>query len=182
MGINMNKRLYLRAFEYADLPLINNLRNNEDFYKLTCGNRYYISSERDRKWIEDKINNNYYQLYLMICMVEGDKPIGHICATYIDYVNRKSQWGGIVIAEEYSGKGYATEGAQLLLRHLFFELGMNMVYGFWRVDHVASLRMAEKIGFHKDGEVRDYVFKQNRFHNAYLMSLLKSEYNLPFEA
>ncbi|WP_223701121.1 GNAT family N-acetyltransferase [Sutcliffiella deserti] len=173
----MNSKLYLRAFEYEDLPFINLLRNEDELYKYTCGNKFYISSERDIKWIEDKIFNNRDQLYLMLCTKGENTPIGYVAATNIDYLNRKAQYGGIVIAREHAGKGYGTEASQLLLRHIFEELGMNMMYGFWREDHLASLRMAEKIGFKRDGLVRDYVFKQNGFHNAYIYSILKSEYN-----
>ena len=174
---NFNKRLYLRAFEYDDLAFINKLRNDDMFFTLTCGNKYYISSERNRKWIEDKIFNNHSQLYLMLCIIDDSRPIGYICSTNIDYVNRKAQWGGIVIAKEFAGKGYGTEGGQLLLEHLFGELGMHMVYTFVREDHAASLRLTEKVGFQKDGLVRDYIYKQNKFHNAYLCSILKSEYD-----
>lgn len=172
----MDSRLYLRAFEYEDLSFINRLRNDDDIFSFTCGNKFFISSQRDKKWIEDKIFNNYNQLYLMICTYEEQQSIGYICATNIDYLNRKAQWGGIVIEEEFSGKDYGTESAILLLNHLFYELGMNMIYGYWRADHGASLRMAEKIGFMKDGIARDYVFKQNKFHDAYLLSILKDEF------
>jgi ribosomal-protein-alanine N-acetyltransferase len=65
----MSNRLYLRAFEYEDLKFLNMLRNDDSFFALTTGNKYYISSERDKKWIEDKIFNNYNQLYLMLCTI-----------------------------------------------------------------------------------------------------------------
>jgi RimJ/RimL family protein N-acetyltransferase len=172
----MSNRLYLRAFEYEDLKFLNMLRNDDSFFALTTGNKYYISSERDKKWIEDKIFNNYNQLYLMLCTIEGNQPIGYICATNIDYINRKAQLGGIAITPEFAGAGYGTEGTQLLLRHLFGEMGLNKVYVFSLEEHAATLRIAEKTGFQKVGLVRDYVYKQNRFHNAYLLEILRADY------
>jgi RimJ/RimL family protein N-acetyltransferase len=174
----MNSRLYLRAFEYDDLTLINKLRNDDELFEFTCGNKFHTSLERDKKWIEDKIFNNSTQLYLMLCIAETKIPIGYVAATNIDYINRKAQYGGIVISWEFKGKGYGTEASKLLLKHIFEELGINMVYGYWREDHVASLRMAEKVGFKIKGLIQDFVFKQNKFHNAYICSLLKSEYDL----
>ena len=85
----MRKRIFLRAFEYSDLTFINELRNDDTLYELTCGNKYHISSERDKKWIEDKIFNNYHQLYLVVCSNEDKKPIGYLSASNIDYINRK---------------------------------------------------------------------------------------------
>lgn len=172
----MNNKLYFRAFEYDDLDFINKLRNDEDNYIYTCGNKYYISSVRDRKWIEDKIFNNNLQLYLMLCTKDGGAPVGYIAIINIDYLNRKAQYGGIVISNQYSGKGFGTEATKLLLHHVFEEMGMNMFYGYWREDHKASLKMAEKSGFKIDGLFRDYVYKQGKFHNAYILSMLKAEY------
>lgn len=172
----MAKILYLRAFELDDISFIHSLRSDESFFELTCSNRYFISSERDKKWLEDKIVNNNHQLYLMVCTVKDNLPVGYICATDIDYLNKKAQWGGLIIAKEHAGKGYGTKAGELLLEHLFFELGMNMIYGYWREDHPASLRMAEKLGFRKDGLVRDFVFKQNKFHNVFICTILKSDF------
>lgn len=173
----MDKKLFLRAFEYEDLSFINKLRNDDGFFDLTCGNKYFISSERDRKWIEDKIFNNHTQLYLMVCTISDRMSIGYICATDIDYINRKAIHGGLVLAKEFIGKGYGTEASLLLMEHLFGELGMNMVYSYVREDHLASLRMCEKIGYRIDCLVRDFVYKQNKFHNAYLCSILKSDFD-----
>lgn len=173
----MKNRLYLRAFEFSDLDFINELRNDYELFKMTCGNKYYISSERDKKWIEDKIYNNYRQLYLIICCVESKIPIGYICATNIDYINRNAEYGGIFISKDSKDKGYATEASRLFLNHMFGELGMHMMYLYVKEDHIASQRVVEKLGYKKDGLVRDFVYKQNTFHNVYIYTILKSEYN-----
>lgn len=172
----MEKKVALRAFEYSDLEFINKLRNDDQLFDLTCGNKYYISSERDKKWIEDKIFNNYDQIYLMIYSVENGEPIGYTCATNIDYINRKCEYGGIIISTEMSGKGYAFEAGNLFLDHLFKELGLNMIYTFCREDHKVTIGLLEKGGFKIEGKIRDLVFKQGKFHNAYILSILKSDW------
>ena len=169
-------RLLLRAFEYSDLPFINELRNNDSLFEHTCANKYYISSERDRKWIEDKIFNNQDQLYLMVCEAGTSRPVGYTCAVEIDYVNRKALWGGIVISEEFAGHGYGTECGRLLLSHLFCELGMNMVYSHIKEGHSASLRMVEKLGFRVDGRIRSFGFKRNAFYDVHMVSVLREEF------
>lgn len=172
----MKGNLYLRAFEYSDLSLLNAIRNDDFLYPTTGGNKYYISSEYDKKWIGDKIFNNYKQLYLVICSEEMDEPIGYVCATNIDYINRKAEWGGLVVSKEFSGKGFATDAGCLLLDHLFQELGINMVYAYVKEDNKGSVRISEKLGFKQDGLIRDFVYKQNSFHDAYIFTLLKSDY------
>lgn len=176
----MNKlksnNVYLRAFEFEDLSVLNKLRNNDKIYSFTCGNKYFISSEYDRKWIEDKIFNNKTQLYLGICLVENHKLIGYLSIINIDLQNRKSEWGGIIIDLESSNKGYATAAANLMLMHVFTELNMNRFSGYWLEENKPSLRMAEKLGFVKEGVLRDFIFKKNKYHNAILLSILRSEF------
>jgi len=171
------ERLYMRVFRQEDLAFINKLRNSDAFFDLTCGNKYFISSEWDRKWIEGKIHNTSDQRYLMICRIADDLPIGYYGASDIDYVNKKAQLAGVVISKEFSGKGYATECAGMMLKELFYRLGMNMVYVYIRVDHIASLRHIEKLGFKVSALARAYVYKQNKYHDAYLLSLLKEEFD-----
>jgi len=173
----MDDKIYLRAFETSDIHFLNTIRNNDTLYQTTTGNKYYISSEHDKKWIEDKIFNSYQQLYLVICSSESQKPLGYICANHIDYLNRKAEWGGLIISKEVNSKGIGTDAGYLFLDHLFGELGMNMVYAYVNENNKASYRLSEKFGFKQDGLIRDFVYKQNRFHNAYLFTMLKVDYD-----
>src|SRR3954468_11809410 len=97
MESKIPERVFLRAFEYSDLEFVNKLRNRDDLYKHTCGNKYYISSEYDKKWIEDKIFNNTTQIYLVICLIDNNSPIGYLSLNDIDHINKKAQWGGIIV-------------------------------------------------------------------------------------
>ncbi|MCC5894480.1 MAG: GNAT family N-acetyltransferase [Alkalibacterium sp.] len=172
----MTNNLYFRAFEYDDLNFLNHLRNDPETFEYTCGNKFYISSEWDKKWIEDKINNNHNQLFLMVCRSEDDRPIGYIGITNIDFINRKAQFGGIVISKEFSGVGYGTETTHMLLNHVFNELGFNMIYGYWRADHLSSIKMAKKAGFSEIGLFPDFVYKQGKFYDAYILSIKNKNY------
>ena len=43
--------VYLRAFEITDLTLINKWHNDDEINSLTGGNKYFVSSEYDKKWL-----------------------------------------------------------------------------------------------------------------------------------
>jgi len=171
----MEQRILLRAFELEDLKLLNEIRNDPQNFEFTGGNKYFISPEYDKKWIEDKIFNNQKQIYLSICLNDSTL-IGYLGIIDIDYRNRIAQWAGINIHKQYANMGYGTEAATLLLKIVFEELGLNRFYGFWLESNFASISVAEKVGFVKEGLVRDFVFKKNRYHNALLMSILRKEY------
>lgn len=172
----MKCRLYFRAFEFEDLDFLNQIRNDEEAFLHTGGNKYYISKEYDKKWLEDKIFNNQHQIYLAICLYEKDEIIGYLGISDIDYRNSKAKWAGINISKKFAKKGYATEAASLLLKFVFEELGLNRFYGYWLDSNIPSVKMAEKVGFTKEGMIRDFVFKINGYHSAYIMSILRKEY------
>ena len=171
------ENIYLRAFEPEDYIRLNELRNDDDIFEFTCGNKYYISSEWDRKWVEDKIFNNDKHIYLAICLKDNNKLLGYTSLNDIDNRNRKVQWGGIVIDKEYKSKGYATEVGAIILDFVFNELGLNRLYSSIIEENIASQRFTEKLGFSKEGVFKSSVFKKGKFHNEVLISFLKDDYN-----
>ena len=62
-----NKHIYLRAFEHDDYKLLNKWRNNEEMFKLTCGNKYFISSVYD---LDLKFLNVSDLLYSIVIKIE----------------------------------------------------------------------------------------------------------------
>lgn len=173
----MKNIIELRPFEYKDEEFLINLRLLKQLFSDTCGNSYYMSPEHSKRLLEENLLNNNNQIYLIIELVEENKPIGYLSLKNIDHINKKVEWGGIVIDPEYSGKGYATIAADLIIKFVFEQWNMNRVYGYWLERNKPSLRMAEKLGFVKEGLLRDYVFKDNSYQNAYICSLVKRDYH-----
>jgi len=167
-----NKNIYLRAFELDDYKLLNKWRNNEKMYQLTCGNKYFISSVYDRKWVENKIFNKEKDIYLAICLNENDQLIGYTSINEIDHRNFRAKWGGIMIDPAHNGKGVATEVGEIVIDHVFNELGFKRLHTNILEEHGASLRLVEKLGFKKEGFLRSSVFKMGKFHNEVILALI----------
>ena len=175
-------RVYLRAFELEDYKLINLWRSDREITALLSGNVIFVSSEREKKWVEEKIFNDTTCLYLAICLNENKEMVGYLSVTSIDSRNRKAEWAGIIIGrKDLLRHGYAHEAVRLMLEHLFFELGLHRVYAYVLEEHESSLRMCYKAGFKKEGILKDNVFKNNRFHNSVLLSVLKDEFEALIE-
>jgi ribosomal-protein-alanine N-acetyltransferase len=94
--------VFLRAFEKDDLFLLNEWHNDENINSLTTGRKYFVSSEYDKKWIEERVLDNYNQVYCAICDNETKKMVGYTSLTKIDYINRKAFWGGLIIGDKKS--------------------------------------------------------------------------------
>ena len=170
--------VYLRAFEPDDYKLINTWRNTPGLYDLTVGNAVAVSAERDRRWVEEKIFADPNQeIYWAIAEKADDGMIGYLSLNNIDLRNRKAEWGGIIIADPEKRKGgRALQAAVMMLRHAFDELNLHRLTGYWLAEHRSSLFLGFSLGFKKEGVLRDYVFKKDRFHDVIVMSLLKPEF------
>ena len=62
---------------------------------------------------------------------------------------------GWALLDGYGGNGYATEAATELLRYLREELGINEIIAWPNPANVASMKIAEKIGMVRGGDVKD---------------------------
>lgn len=170
-------RIYLRAFELEDYKLINQWRRDPDITALLSGNVIFVSSEREKKWVEDMIFNDTNSLYLAICLNETQEMIGYLSVTSIDLRNRKAEWAGLIIGrKDLLRHGYANEAIRLMLEHLFFQLGLHRVYAYVLEEHKSSLQMCYKAGFKQEGVLKDNMFKFNRFHNSVLLAIFKDEF------
>ena len=85
--------VYLRAFEMEDYRILNRWRNDEEIFQNTSGNKYYISTDYDKKWVENKIFNNKEDIYLGICLKLDNRLIGYLSINSIDWRNRTAIWG-----------------------------------------------------------------------------------------
>jgi len=169
--------IYLRAFELDDYILINKWRTDPEIQSLTGGNMNFVSSHREKMWVEDKIKNNQQNIYLGICLSDNNELIGYLSINDIDWRNRKAWWGGLVVGEkEHRNFGYATDASRLMLQYIFNELGLNRFSGYWLTSNIPSIKVAEKLGFKKEGLLKESVYKNGKYHDLYLMTILQEEF------
>jgi len=168
---------YLRAFEPDDYKTTHKWRTDPDMLKLLTGNMFFVSSEREKKWVEQKIFDDTKEIYWAICDKETDEMVGFTSIREIDYRNRNVRWGGMTIGKEFWSKGYAMSACALVLVYVFEELGFNRIHTTYMENHEVSKGMFVKMGFTVEGVAREELFKSGKFHNIEKVSLLKSEYD-----
>lgn len=83
---------------------------------------------------------------------------------------------GLGIGKEHRRRGYATEAIALVLRYYFGELRYQKatvhVYDF----NVASLRLHEKAGFVREGQLRSMVYTAGLFHDEVIFGMTVDEW------
>lgn len=169
-------RIYLRALEPEDYEKINQWRADEEIAGNTCGQYFFVSRLRERNWVEEKSLSDQKDLYLAICLSDGGTFIGYQSLINIDWRIRKAEFGFIIGEKIMWNQGYGTEAASNMLKYAFGQMNLHRIYAYVLEKNVSSLRVFDKLGFKKEGMLRDAIFKDGIYQNQFLLSILKDDY------
>ena len=172
----VGKRVVLRAMERADLPRVQRWMNDPEVLRRIYTYRH-LSLEAEERWLQ-QMGESTTDFVFAVDTHDGTGAAGHIGTTGIHHVDWKNRccMVGIVLGEErFRGHGLGTDAMRLLVRYAQQELGLHRVelevYPF----NQAAIRSYQKLGFHLDGTRRGATFREGRFQDVLLMSVLPGE-------
>jgi ribosomal-protein-serine acetyltransferase len=102
------------------------------------------------------------------------QAVGRIGLHDIHHQNKNAAIG-YWIDEAFSGKGIVTKACQAIIASGFDKLGLHRIEIKCASGNVKSAAIAERLGFHKEGVLREAEFVNGQFHDLYLYSLLRSD-------
>jgi RimJ/RimL family protein N-acetyltransferase len=85
---------------------------------------------------------------------------------------------GIGLAPHYRGRGYGSAAQRLLVHYLFAHTQANRIEATTEITNVAEQRALEKAGFTREGVLRGTTFRQGRWHDQVIYSVLRDEVEL----
>lgn len=112
-----------------------------------------------------------------ICLREDDRYIGNARLHSVDVVHRKASYGWLIGDRPSQGHGLGAEALFALVRFGFLELDLNRISTSVTVDNTASLRAQDRVGFVREGLLRDYVWNGERFVDAVQFAMLRRDYD-----
>ena len=171
----MESRIYLRALEPDDYKTSIKWRNDDEIWGMVGGPKYFVSEAYEKKWVEDTIFNSR-DIKLAICLKDTNTYIGNVYATDIDMITRSCTTGVLIGERDYWNQGYASEAYKLLLDYVFKERNINRVQAYVLESNVASLKMHQKVGYKIEGTLRQSLYKNGKYQNQVLLSILKEDY------
>lgn len=84
---------------------------------------------------------------------------------------------GYDLAQVFWNHGYMTEALRAMMRYGFNHFQLNRIEALVVPGNVASARVLEKVGFRREGVLREYGFWKNRFWDLEMFALLQREWN-----
>ncbi|WHH58399.1 GNAT family protein [Petroclostridium sp. X23] len=84
---------------------------------------------------------------------------------------------GYELGREHWGKGYMAEALKSMLSYGFNFLHLNRIEAYVMVGNHQSASLLNKLGFKKEGLLREHGFYKGRFWDEYIFSLIKTKNN-----
>jgi RimJ/RimL family protein N-acetyltransferase len=112
--------------------------------------------------------------YRWLVRVDGE-PVG---AVSLGGVNRRMGIAevGLAIGEEFHGRGYGTLAARALVHKAFAESPLRRLVAYVHARNEASARVLEKLGFRREGLLREHYLVNGKPADELVYGLLRREW------
>jgi RimJ/RimL family protein N-acetyltransferase len=169
------EQIELRRHARANYGLYARWYGDQEIWHLTSWAPSPLSRSAVERLFEDRQlspTDDSFAIHLK----NDDEPRGVISLMNISEANASAELSVIVGHPDDRHQGYGTEAIDLLLRYAFETLGLNRI-GLSAFDfNEEAISAYEKLGFVVEGRFRHAIKRRSGFHDAILMSFLKTEW------
>ena len=168
--------IILTAVEKTDLSQLKVWRNNPDFRKNFREYRE-INDEMQNSWFDKFVVNDRNTIMFSIKDAINDELLGCCGLCYINWLHRYADLSFYIGKDDlYADDKYALDTIEVLIKYGFNELGLNKIWTeIYEFDSM-KIKLLEKYGFKKDGQLRENYFYDGKWWDSIIFSLLKKEY------
>ncbi|QPA32491.1 GNAT family N-acetyltransferase [Thermaerobacillus caldiproteolyticus] len=138
-----------------------NLKSIEEAAKMIDSFKNNFLSNRGTRW--------------GIILKENQEFIGTVGLNNLSLPNKRAEIG-YEIHPDYWRQGFTSEAVKEVLRYSFEELGLYRIGAVTYPENIASSSLLKKLGFKEEGLLRGYIYQKNRSHDAFIFSLLRTEW------
>ena len=186
MAVIYGKRIRLRAIERDDLPAFVKWINNPEV-RQGLGIYLPFSQADEEDWFDTNRSRPIEEHNLAIearppgvredvPASEGWKLIGSCGFFNVDHRNRSSEFGIMIGDQGYWDQGYGTEAVRLLIQHGFNTLNLNRIFLRVFTNNPRAIHSYEKAGFVLEVRQRQAEFRDGKYIDLLVMSVLKDEF------
>jgi RimJ/RimL family protein N-acetyltransferase len=139
-----------------------------------------ISREAERAFLEDlikKAGSSTADIIMAIVLKDGDRHIGNVGLHHLNLVDRHAELGIAIGEKEHWQKGHGTEAIRLMVDYGFSTLNLHRIYLCVHDNNPRAIAAYEKVGFRREGIMRQALFRSGKYIDLLLMSLLRGEHH-----
>lgn len=175
--------VYLRTLVMSDLPRVLEWSRDEAFC-LANGWPVGLPAEQLQDWFVRLLNNPPVDLVRKgIVVTAPQHPEGHLVG-FVDLreVNPLEKRARLRIAigdETHRGQGVGYAAGLQMLEHGFTELGLERITAEVHSSNGRMLSLLEKLGFRREGVLRQHETRQGIKEDVHLFGMLREEFEPP---
>ncbi len=171
------KNIDLKVLTQVDVVESNwfNWFNDESTTKF-MQQHYFPNSVEKQKVFWESLQQNTNKIQLGILPHGASQIVGCVSLSQIDWINRKGEFSIIIGEQTFLSKGIAAEATYLILRHGFQSLNLHKVFLGVHAGHEKAIKSYQKSGFTVEGVLREDIYKEGKFYDTVIMSILNTEF------
>jgi diamine N-acetyltransferase len=172
------KNVRLRAIEREDIPRCVRWVNDPEVIRYTSLNLPF-SQAMEEKWFDRQLEIPAAKGQTLAIEVRVGIEWIHVGNTSLfgfEQIDNSAEFGIMIGEKEYWNKGYGRETALLMLKHGFEDLNLNRIYLHVFTENSRGIKAYEAAGYIKEGVLRQAMYKNGKYNDVLLMSVLHSEW------
>ena len=169
----MFSKIQLRRVTKEDLENFRNWRNSTNIWKNNT-QFIFLNMENQKKWIKSVSEKNSDKH--MFTIIDTKKRLIGICGlTNLDPIEKSAKIAIIIGNSNSQSRGIGTQSLTLLLNYGFRKLKLHRIEAEVLEYNIKSQSFFEKFNFHKEVELRDYLFRNEKWWSLIIYSKLISD-------
>jgi diamine N-acetyltransferase len=164
----VDKTCNLRLLELSDLEFLERIENDTRLWKYSNTTEPF-SNEVLKIYIQNAKQDIVDAGQQRFVIVDSDSnKLGLI--DLFDYEPKHARAAvGVVIIEEYRGKGYAKEGLRLLEEKAIQKLNLHQLYAGVSIENTPSRTLFKAAGYIETAVKKDWSYYENQFHDEIIV-------------
>jgi len=167
----------LRALRSEDAQLTWKWRNLPEVREMYAGHPFYVNPEKEQQWYQKILTSDYPIASFGIEIVELEKLVGVCFLKDINYIHRTAEYSIFMIDKAYENRWYLRHAYFQGLDFAFYDLNLNRVWAKIYEYNRKALGLIQYFGFKKEGVIRQSAYKNGKYVNEVILSILKDEYD-----
>lgn len=136
-----------------------------------------VTRDAEKAMLEQMAKPSDKDVHFAIVTLTEGQLIGNCSLKGMDHKNRSAELGIGIGDRSFWGKGYGTDAVRTLVRFGFGELNLHRIFLKVHAYNERALKAYRNAGFIEEGRLRDGIYRDGRYWDVVVMSILRSEFD-----
>ncbi|MFF0433551.1 GNAT family N-acetyltransferase [Streptomyces sp. NPDC004327] len=167
----------LRPHTPASLEPLLRWKNDAEIQRLSDDGIRTYTREQVTATLERWMSPSDDIVHLAIGLAGRAEPIGFLHLALIEWAHRRCRLGIVIGEKELWGRGYGQLAVAAAVDHAFDVLDLERITVEVFADNPRSARMFERVGFVREGVMRESIRRDGKPVDELIFGLLRHEWN-----